>query len=477
MITSTIRFRITAYYSLLFAATLTIFGIALYQFLSFTFYSYVDADLRKQSEVLRRFIRIVEGEVKLVYDPNNPEEATMADSYSDYMRVIDRSGHVINQSSGLSMMGAEFRPDHLERRLQEAGTEFRTVAARNRERIRFIETTIYDEGHTPYLLQIGFPLKPIEQALRNFMWAGGFLIPLTVAIAVSGGWFIAHRILKPVSHITHTAQQISASNLALRIPVRGINDELDQLATTFNDMIARLEGGFERIRHFSSNVSHELRTPLTIMQGETEVALMSHGTVTDFRRVLESNLEEINRMSHIINDLLTLSRADAGELYFKLQPLELESFLQDLVMQMQLIALEKDIRLTLACNGPVYIQGDALQIRRVMLNLIDNALKYTPHFGKIRIALSNDDGWARVSVVDTGIGIPAESIPYIFDRFYRVDMSRSREVAGTGLGLSIVKSIVDAHNGRVEVKSRVGIGSEFIIIFPCAHPAAALVRS
>src|SRR5262249_30505754 len=182
-------------------------------------------------------------------------------------------------------------------------------------------------------------------------------------------------------------------------PVRGINDELDQLATTFNDMIARLEGAFERIRQFSSNVSHELRTPLTIIQGATEVALMSHGAVADFRRVLESNLEELNRMSHIVNDLLTLSKADAGELYLSLQPLELESFLQDLAQQMQLIALEKEIRLTLASNGLVYIKGDALQIRRVLLNLIDNALKYTPHFGKIRIALSSDGEFVRLSVL------------------------------------------------------------------------------
>ncbi|MBI1746051.1 MAG: heavy metal sensor histidine kinase [Acidobacteria bacterium] len=471
MNTRSIRFRMTASYSLLSATTLTIFGVALYQFLSIIFFNYVDADLRKQAEVIKRFIRIEDDQIRLEYDKNNPEEATMADSYTDYMRVIDRYGRVINQSTGLVMMGDEFRADHLPDRLQAPRTGFRTVTARNHEKIRFIETVIYDSSHIPYLLQIGFPLRPTEQALRGFMWAGIVLIPVTVAIAFTGGWLMANRMLKPVSHITQTAQQISASNLALRIPVRGINDELDQLAATFNDMIARLESGFERIRQFSSNVSHELRTPLTIIQGETEVALMSDGANADFRRVLESNLEEIDRMSHMINDLLTLARADAGELDLNLQPLELESFLTDLLSQVQLIALEKEISITLDSSGPITTRGDALQIRRVMLNLIDNALKYTPPFGKIRIALSSDERWGRISLLDTGRGIPYESLPYIFDRFYRVDQSRSREVAGTGLGLSIVKSIVDAHGGRIDVKSRLGIGTEFILRFPLEKTA------
>ncbi|MFQ6041967.1 MAG: sensor histidine kinase, partial [Candidatus Poribacteria bacterium] len=215
-----------------------------------------------------------------------------------------------------------------------------------------------------------------------------------------------------------------------------------------------------------ADASHELRTPLTVMRGQTEVTLRRKRPDEEYRQVLESNLEEMEWMSRIVENLLTLSRADAGEIQLEVRPVQLEQLLSDAYEECKALALSKNIEVFLDKAEEVAVPGDELKLRQLLLNLIDNAVKYTPEGGRVRLSLKKDGKFARLQVTDTGIGISQEDLPRIFDRFFRVDKARSREMGGSGLGLSIVQWIINAHQGRIEVDSKLGEGSCFTVWLP-----------
>jgi heavy metal sensor kinase len=339
-------------------------------------------------------------------------------------------------------------------------------------------------GGQRYLMQIGTRLKPINDAQDTFLWVMLMLLPVTVALSALGGSIMAKRTLKPMTDMTHAALNISASNLNLRLPTRGRKDELDELAGAFNAMIARLQQSFDKMNEFAANVSHELRTPLQAMQGETELALIERAPLADCRRVLESNLEEIDRLKRMIRNLLVLAQADAGEMRPRLEPMDLNELVRDLVEQMRVVAQARGVELRAHTAAPVPVRADSLRLRQMVLNLIDNAVKYTPAGGHIEVRVERTPGTAhadkegkeardakevRLQVRDTGVGISAEDLPQIFDRFFRADKSRSRGLAGEdgcGLGLPIVKWVAEAHGGSVEVASAPGQGSSFIVHLP-----------
>ena len=281
-----------------------------------------------------------------------------------------------------------------------------------------------------------------------------------------GGWFLAGRALRPVDLITQSARKITAENLSQRLEVVNPDDEIGKLAVTFNATLERLENAFNREKQFSTDVSHELRTPLTILQGGTEVGLKWAKEPEEFREILQSNLEEIAKMTEIIEYLLEQSRAEEENFCMSGEEVELRELLLDLNQQLKCLAQDKDLTLHIDCECPAKVRGDALRLRQMFLNVLDNAIKYTPSGGAVRVQLDADTTQAWVTIVDTGAGIPAEHLPFIFDRFYRVDKARNREHGGSGLGLALVKSIAKAHGGRVEVLSEVGKGSVFTIYLP-----------
>jgi len=294
--------------------------------------------------------------------------------------------------------------------------------------------------------------------------------------------------LKPVDQITQTARMITSQNLNQRIPPPKVRDEIARLAETFNEMITRLDQSFRQIKQFSSDASHELKTPLTILRGEVEVTLRKERTSSEYQQTLKSNLEEVDRMTQIVNDLLLLSKADNGEIQFNLKEMDLSEILREIVAQAHILARTKNLQIhTLLPEERVTILGDHLRIRELFLNLIENAIKYTEEGGGITIYLSKDgvtssgkdeggsrevenNGLAEIKVTDTGIGIAEEDQERIFDRFFRVDKARSREQGGSGLGLSICKWIVEAHQGEISVESEIGKGSSFIVRLPLRHP-------
>ncbi len=315
---------------------------------------------------------------------------------------------------------------------------------------------------------VGYPFEEISSILNELFSVLILIIPVSFLISIIAGWFLARKSLKPVDQIARTAREISSFNLSQRIPPNEIDDEIGRLITTFNEMIDRLQKSFEQTKQFSVNASHELRTPLTILRGEIEIALKSNKTPEEYVSTLNSLLDEVIRMSSIIDSLFTLTKSDAGQTDFHMEELSLDNLIMELYEDSEHLAKKKNITVLLNRLDEVKIKGDKLKLRQLFLNLIDNAIKYNIEMGKVEISLIKEGNSACVIISDSGIGIPKESVSKIFERFYRVDKARSREAGGSGLGLSIAKWIIDLHKGSIEVESDTGRGTTFTVKLPIA---------
>jgi len=274
--------------------------------------------------------------------------------------------------------------------------------------------------------------------------------------------------LAPVDRMAATADQITATRLDQRLEAANHDDELGRLARTLHRMIARLEGSFAEIRRFTADAAHELRTPLAVMRNAAEVALRVPRDPEQYRRVLEEMLEEITRLTRLAEQLLFLCRGDAGLVPPVRQPVRLGDVIAEVAEHMEDVAGARGLTLTAANPDSCTIQADEDQLRRLLFNLLDNAIKYTPAGGTITVRSTCLEGQVRVEVADTGIGVPAEHLPHLFERFYQVDPARSRETDGIGLGLAICRSIVEAHGGRIEVDSTFGRGTRVTLTLPAA---------
>ncbi len=334
--------------------------------------------------------------------------------------------------------------------------------------LRLISVPIIYRGNLLYIVQVGTSMESVDQTLNRLLLVLLVSMPLALAVSLAGGWFLAGRALRPVDAITLAAQRIAAGDLTQRLSVPASADEIGRLAATFNNMIARLETSFRQIRQFSSDASHELRTPLTVMKGETELALRRPREAGDYTVVLESNLEEIDRMTRIVDELLFLSRADMGEVKMERLPVKLEALLEDIHRQASLLGQERGIQVVLGLVTPATVSGDELRLRELFLNLVDNAVKYSRPGGAVDMTLATVSGRARISITDHGIGISPEEQSKIFDRFYRTDNARAHTKKGTGLGLAICAWIVESHHGQIDVQSEVGKGSTFTVTLPLA---------
>lgn len=316
------------------------------------------------------------------------------------------------------------------------------------------------------VIQVGLSMESTVNAQRRLfiiLILGG---PLLLILASIIGSFIIRRALLPVKSVVNTAQKISAENLSLRIESAGKQDEIGQLVDTFNQMIDRLEGSVQRIRQFSGDVSHELRTPLTIIRGEIEVILRKERNKKEYRQILGSILEETQQMEYIIDDLLLLSKVRSADKEMLKEKFPLHDVVAKVYEGFISAAKNKEIKMEPAKIEPVIFNGKTTLIERMVTNVIDNAIRYTSSGGSIRVSLIKKEKLAELTITDTGIGIPKDSLSLIFDRFYVVDKSRSKENGGTGLGLAIVKWIAGAHNIDIQVHSQPNIGSTFTFLFP-----------
>src|SRR5229473_2494584 len=322
---------------------------------------------------------------------------------------------------------------------------------------------------TQFLIEVAAPYNQIESVLRGLLLTLALGLPLIVTLAIGGGYLLMRRALRPVDEIRQKAAQITSRNLSERLPVVHTGDELERLATDLNRMIARLEESFLQINRFSADASHELRTPLTVLQGELEaIAQKGQGLPEEVRDTIGSALEETQRLAKIVESLLAISRLEAGEARVQPMRLNFAELTRTTADQMKLLAEEKHIAMTCDGTDPVEVEADPSRLKQVVVNLLDNAIKYTPERGDVSISVTQRDGHAVLEVADSGLGISANDLPHVFERFYRADKARSRQMGGTGLGLSIVRSICLAHGGHVTVNSTEGRGSLFRVELPLA---------
>jgi heavy metal sensor kinase len=309
-------------------------------------------------------------------------------------------------------------------------------------------------------------MDPIRRIVRSLFFILLITTPTILVAGAIGGFFLMSLPLRPVVRLTEQAEHIGRNELGERLPVIASGDELERLSLSLNRMIDRLEEALAHNHRFSADASHELRTPLTILQGELEAILGRDDLPGGVPDGIASALEEIERMARIVHSLMTISRLDAGGERMELAPLDLARDAANTLEHMRLIADEKSITLTFAGTAAVYVDGDAMRLKQVLVNLVDNAIKYTPAGGSVLVSVAASGDEAVLEVTDSGIGIPPASVPHVFDRFYRTDKARTRESGGLGLGLSIVKAIVVAHQGAVTVASVEGSGSTFRVGLP-----------
>jgi heavy metal sensor kinase len=324
-----------------------------------------------------------------------------------------------------------------------------------------------------YVVEVGTSSAATDATLAHVLGVLAIGLPVAVGVAVAGGFVLVRRALQPVESIARKAEDISLHNLSERLPAVHSGDELERLSVALNRMIHRLEESVRGSKQFVADASHELRTPLTVMRGELESLAQDAGLGGETRETLGSVLEEVDRLGEIVDGLFALSRLDAGETPAEWVQFDLAELAATTAGQMSLLAEDKCVSVSCESAGPVTVEGDRARLKQVIVNLLDNAIKYTPSGGRVRLAVRREAGCAVLEVSDTGIGIPAEALPHVFQRFFRVDRSRSREQGGAGLGLSIVKSICSAHGAEVEVSSSPGQGSTFRVRQPLAAAPAA----
>ena len=305
-----------------------------------------------------------------------------------------------------------------------------------------------------------------ERDLRTLLGVMAIGLPLAIALSGLGGYLLAGHALRPISRMIFEARSIHAERLDARLPIANPNDELGNLALTFNDLFSRLERSFEQLKRFTSDASHELRTPLAVIRSIGEVGLREHHNEHRYREIIGSMLEEIDRLTLLIEGLLTLTRADSGQMSIAFNPINIAELVEQVFLQLQVLAEEKRQLLELNSNGPVWISGDGSILRRAVVNIVDNAIKYTPEEGTVLVKIGTCGNMAFITVEDEGHGIPSTHQEKIFDRFYRMDAARTRSEGGYGLGLAIARWAVEAHSGSIKVSSSSSSGSVFRIELP-----------
>ena len=475
----TIRFQLTLWYALALAVVLAASG--------FFWHLYLAREMRNSIDEKLRIIAAEVASFHITTHPEHlfPDEIHRPDAnhcgglesfvrhrnWGQYIQMLNAQGTIACATSNMKGFHLPLTKLALQT-ASEGKTHFETIHTLAPGPIRLMTFPLIVDNKITDIVQVGEGLASMESALERLRLMLLIFSPLALSLLSFGGWFLAGRLLEPVVHVTQTARRINAGNLSQRIPVDDNEDELTQLAETFNSMLARLEDSFTRTKQFTADASHELRTPLAILKGETEVALRWGKDPEELRQTLLSNLEEIDRMGRIIEDLLLLAKSEAGQMRLDVREFSLGDLLQDLYLQGKTLGEPKNIgiSLQLQVTEDIRIRGDQFQLHRLMLNLVNNAIKYTPENGHVEIRLTVKGNDAVLAVADTGIGIAAEHLPNLFERFYRVDEARNRSEGGTGLGLAIVRSIAEAHEGRVEIESTPGVGSVFSVHLPLAGP-------
>ncbi|HVN48105.1 MAG TPA: ATP-binding protein [Bacteroidota bacterium] len=486
-----IRAKLTLWYALILGITLIGSGVAAYIVTRETMIQNLDQSLRNEALWVNEFIepkakkiRLKRAAIKELQEVKRAAKAdtdrviiaisdsekaisddmwnkiyqhTLLSPQRHYIQILDRNGDVLYRSQSLH----DYQLGYPEIPYQWINVVTAGGPDNNLVRLALMQTDYVK-------IFVAYPLAPVYEVLDSVFYNLLFIAPVALFVSIVGGWFLGRKSLRPVDALTKAARDITAQNLSQRLPESDVDDELGRLTIQFNDMIERLQKSFLQVQQFSADASHELRTPLTIMRGEIEVALRNQRMSKQSRELLSSIYDELIRLSSIVESLMLLIKSDTGSLVFTMRPIALDAFIQELIEDAQTLAKPKKIDVSLEYSEPAVIHGDLTRLKQVFINLVDNAMKYTPAHGSVTLSLINDGGNACITVKDTGVGIPADDLNKIFERFYRVHRLHPtmEDAGGSGLGLSIAKWIIEAHHGSIDVQSREGQGSTFTVKLP-----------
>jgi heavy metal sensor kinase len=463
MFTRSIGFRLTVWYTGVLTLSLLILGGSAYALLSYSLMRDLDVALNSVAQTLAERARneavtFFPAEVDRLFrrhfgfSPLDP-----------YFEMFDPSGQRDSRQQGSSRQ-IQISPEVLENAARGIAT-FETDESSGQP-VRVLTKPVMRGTQLVNLVQVGMSLENMEKTRTRFLLILAALLPVGLILASTGGWLLARRALAPVGQMTNSARQISAQHLAERLHETGSGDELDRLARTLNEMLERLDKAFHQMRQFSADASHELQTPLTVLRGELEFTLRAPRDEIEYERTLASALEEIDRLSDLVDGMLYLARTDAGVARMGEDKVDLARLIDKTCNRLDWLAKQTSVRLTLGPVQQVSIQGDTVRLGQLITNIVQNGLTYTPAGGDVTVSLKVENDFAVLEVADTGVGLSPEEQNQIFLPFYRATEARSTSGGGAGLGLSIARAIAQSHGGKITVKSLPDKGSTFTVSLP-----------
>ncbi len=466
-----VRLRLTLWYTLVLASLLLAFSIVVFILLTSNLNQRLDEGIKLRSVHLSAILTEAGTSGTLTLDTNE---------ILNFQIQQDETAQVFGTDSvPLLSLGLHLDDSLIKLAIGDAlrgKSAYATTKTQGGDQIRIFVSPVLHDASVIGAVLVGRETRGVAVTLDSYKSMALIALILITALAGGGGYFITSRALKPVRYIAETAKVIGDGDLSRRIELTD-GDEIGAVVLTLNNMFDRLQSAFIRERRFTSDASHELRTPLSIIEAEATLTLEKTRSKNDYKKALSLIAQETTHMSSIINDLLFLARSEAGKVNFVMEPLALGDFIKDLTMDVSVLARRKKQKLELKRIENPIILGDEIRLRQLFLNILENAIRYTPPKGTITVSLSVQDKTAVVEVADTGIGIAAGAMEHIFEPFFRADESRAREDGGTGLGLAIGHQIAVAHGGKIKVESQENRGSSFSVSLPVNTPdpaAAAL---
>jgi two-component system, OmpR family, sensor kinase len=489
MFLKSIRFKIVVWYALILALVLVLFSALAYVNLRKTLNDDLDNMLQLKAEGITESIdtywEVEKNEIiansasKEVFSKVNnlnfikiaqrwvKEQSDDPELLGIIVTIFGPGGERIASSeelSGIRSMQEKTMKEILMGRSRFENRGFQRSTEGDAEMMRVFTMPVIEDKTLVYIVEVASPVTIFQDALRNVRFNFFMLLPLMLLLSTIAGVFLAALIIRPLKKIVSSVRRITAENLKLRIKNPDTKDEINELVDTFNAMLEKLDESFSTQTQLIQDISHEFRTPLTIMRGEMEVALKKARSPEEYMAVLRSCMEEVIRLSLLVENMLILSRFDSSEVSMTIRPFPVMHLINDIISDLHILAENKSVTIAGSGSDKIIVSGDEHQLRRAMLNIIDNAVKYTDEGGAIMIDVAGLDDCARIKISDSGIGISRENIPLIFNRFFRADKSRSGD--GYGLGLSISKSIINAHKGSLSIESEPGRGTIVSIDLP-----------
>ena len=461
-----IRFRLTAWYTGILTLSFALAGAYVLFAVQDAAKETVDKDLRARLASVRSYLaKHTGGDAQSELAEDLDEQAGMGPGGA-WMQITNAEGRWLYRSPAIAdentlPPSSAALPDH---------GRVRTEIVHNRP------LRVLTASASGGVVQIGVPMEEFDEMFQSLTWGLGLASPLLLALAAAGGYWMSGRALKPVAEIATTVRKIGARNLSERLTLRGAGDELDSLSSLLNQMLDRLESAFQLVSRFTADASHELRTPVGIIRTTAEVIRSRPRTAVEHEAAWDQVILQSERMSGLIDDLLVLARADAGRSDVAVEPMDLAVTLSEVMGEVRILAESSQLRLTASLDPACPMTGNPDGIRRLLLILLDNAIKYTPAGGEVQVRMYTSDSFALagaiVEIRDTGPGIEPQHLPHIFERFYRISSDRSRNTGGSGLGLSIARWLASLHGGEIVVESVPGTGSVFRVILPVSRISA-----